>query len=483
MWFNPDKLTTRIPSEASAMSDTIQNAIDYLQETRDNMLEDYKQLLAFPSIGADPAHDADVQACADWIVAELRALGFDNCEAVATGGHPVVYGEWLRAGADKPTVLVYAHYDVQPVDPLPLWDSEPFTGTIRAGRMYARGASDNKAGVWGNLKTLEALLRANGELPVNVKIMFEGEEESGSPSIEAFVAANKERLSADVLLNCDGDLQPDAPQLVYAGRGIVSAEVRVTGPSADIHSGLYGGIVQNPLHVAGQIIGSLHDDAGRVCLPGYYDALQEASPSEKARIAAGFDADSLSENAGVSTFWGESIAPAAERATVYPTLDVNGMWGGYQGPGSKTIIPAEGRLQSHHAHRARPRPDHRIAAAQKPCRELRNRDGAGRMRNRRRGLVLPAGYGRTLAGSGAVGAGSDIGAARGTGAHGRQHSDPGRLQSADRFAHHSFRLWAWRRHPLAQRVFGYRQLLQRAGSRRAAVSQFGCGVTPRRDSS
>lgn len=323
------------------MSDTIQNAIDYLQETRDNMLEDYKQLLRFASIGADPAHDADVQACADWIVAELRALGFDNCEAVATGGHPVVYGEWLRAGADKPTVLVYAHYDVQPVDPLPLWDSEPFTGTIRAGRMYARGASDNKAGVWGNLKTLEALLRANGELPVNIKIMFEGEEESGSPSIEAFVAANKERLGADVLLNCDGDLEPDAPQLVYAGRGIVSAAVRVTGPSADIHSGLYGGIVQNPLHVAGQIIGSLHDDAGRVCLPGYYDDLQEASPSEKARIAAGFDADSLSENAGVSKFWGEGIAPASERATVYPTLDINGMWGGYQGPGSKTIIPAE----------------------------------------------------------------------------------------------------------------------------------------------
>lgn len=323
------------------MSDSIQNAIDYLQETRDKMLEDYKQLLRFPSIGADPAHNDDVQACADWIVAELRALGFDNCEAVPTGGHPVVYGEWLRAGADKPTVLVYAHYDVQPVDPLPLWDSEPFTGTIRAGRMYARGASDNKAGVWGNLKTFEALLRSNGELPVNVKIMFEGEEESGSPSIEAFVAANKERLSADVLLNCDGDLQPESPQLVYAGRGIVSAEVRVTGPSADIHSGLYGGLVQNPLHVAGQIIGSLHDDAGRVCLPGYYDALQEASPDEKARIAAGFDADSLSENAGVNEFWGGSIAPAAERATVFPTLDINGMWGGYQGPGNKTIIPAE----------------------------------------------------------------------------------------------------------------------------------------------
>ena len=147
--------------------------------------------------------------CADYIVAQLCAMGFDNCEAVATARHPVVYGEWLRAGADKPTVLVYAHYDVQPVDPLPLWDSEPFAAELRDGRMYARGASDNKAGVWGNLKVLEALLRANGELPVNVKIMFEGEEESGSPSIEGFVKANKDRLQADVLLNCDGDLQPD----------------------------------------------------------------------------------------------------------------------------------------------------------------------------------------------------------------------------------------------------------------------------------
>ena len=323
------------------MSDTIQNAIDYLQETSDKMMEDYKALLRFASISADPAHAEDVQACADWIVNELRALGFDNCEAIATAGHPVVYGEWLRAGADKPTVLVYAHYDVQPVDPLPLWNSEPFEAVIQDGRIVARGASDNKAGVWGNLKTFEALLRANGTLPVNIKIMFEGEEESGSPSIEDFVAANKERLRADLLLNCDGDLTPDAPQLTYAGRGIVSAEVRVNGPKADIHSGLYGGIVQNPLHVAGKIISSFHDEAGRVRLPGYYDQVVEASPAEKERIANGFDAEALREGAGVSSFWGETIAPASERATVYPTLDINGMWGGYQGPGNKTIIPAE----------------------------------------------------------------------------------------------------------------------------------------------
>ncbi len=323
------------------MTDTIQNAIDYMAETRDKMMEDYKALLRFPSISADPAHAADVRACADWIVSQLQALGFDNCEAIATAGHPVVYGEWLKAGADKPTVLVYAHYDVQPVDPLPLWNSEPFEGLIRDGKLFARGASDNKAGVWGNLKTFETLLRANGELPVNIKIMFEGEEESGSPSIEAFVEANKDRLAADVLLNCDGDFSPDSPKLFYGGRGMVTAQVRVSGPKADIHSGLYGGLVQNPLHVAGKIIGAFHDHQGRIQLPGYYDDVTEATEAEKARIEAGFQEDALLEGAGVDQFWGESVAPASERATVYPTLDIVGLWGGYQGPGIKTIIPAE----------------------------------------------------------------------------------------------------------------------------------------------
>ncbi len=323
------------------MNDTIKNAIDYIQETQDKIMEDYKELLRFPSISADPAYAADVEACAAWIVVQLEAMGFENCEAIATEGLPVVYGEWLKAGADKPTVLVYSHYDVQPVDPLPLWHSEPFEGVIREGTLVARGASDNKAGIWGNLKTFEAMLRANGELPVNIKIMFEGEEESGSPSIEAFVEANKERLQADVLLNCDGDFSPDDPRLYYAGRGIVSAEVRVRGPKADIHSGSNGGLVQNPLHIAGKIIGSFHDDDGRIQLPGYYDDLREVSEAEKARITAGFQAESMKESAGVDRFWAESIAPAAERATVYPTLDVNGMWGGYQGAGNKTIIPAE----------------------------------------------------------------------------------------------------------------------------------------------
>lgn len=322
-------------------SDTIQKAIEYTQTHRDKILADYKDLLRFPSISADPAHKEDVQRCAEWVVQQLINIGFDNCKTIATDGHPVVYGEWLKAGDDKPTVLVYSHYDVQPVDPLHLWDSEPFEAEIREDRLYARGASDNKAGIWGNLKVFEAMLNANGELPLNVKVIFEGEEESGSPSIEPFITSNKDLLKADVMLNCDGDLNPDDPRLYYAGRGIVSAQVTVTGPKADLHSGGFGGIVQNPLHIAGKIIGSFHDDVGRIQLPNYYDDVAEVSDTEKSRIQDGFKAEDMKTAAGVDNFWGKSIAPPEERATVYPTLDVNGMWGGYQGPGNKTIIPAE----------------------------------------------------------------------------------------------------------------------------------------------
>ncbi|QPC82324.1 dipeptidase [Phototrophicus methaneseepsis] len=321
----------------------IQDAVDFIHHHREEILEGYFKLLSFPSISADPAYAGDVKKCAEWIVGELKRIGFENAKVIETEGHPVVYADWLHAGDDKPTVLVYDHYDVQPVDPLHLWKSEPFEAEIRDGKLYARGASDNKAGVWGNLKVLESMLSADGKLPLNVKIMFEGEEESGSPSMEPFVAANKELLQADIMLNCDGGFDMHNPQLAYAGRGIISAEVTVKGPRADLHSGGFGGVVRNPLHVAAEIIASLHDEDGRVTLPGYYDRVREIDETERARITAGWEAETEKnkKTAGVDFTWGRSIAPDAERATVLPTLDVNGMWGGYQGPGSKTIIPAE----------------------------------------------------------------------------------------------------------------------------------------------
>ncbi|MGB1286446.1 MAG: dipeptidase [Aggregatilineales bacterium] len=324
------------------MSDAkIKGAMDFIHHNREESLEGFIKLLSFPSIGADPAYDKDTRKCAEWIVEELKRIGFENCKVIKTDGHPVVYADWLHAGDDKPTVLVYDHYDVQPVDPLPLWDSEPFEAEIRDGKLYARGATDNKAGVWGNMQVFEAMLAADGKLPLNVKLMFEGEEESGSPSMEPFVAANTELLQADVMLNCDGGFDPEKPEVAYAGRGIISAQVKVTGPRADLHSGMFGGAVQNPLHVAGKIIASFHDDDGRVTLPGYHDDVLAIDDAERKRIEAGFDLERAEEVAGVALTWGDSIAPAAERATVYPTLDINGMWGGYQGPGNKTIIPAE----------------------------------------------------------------------------------------------------------------------------------------------
>lgn len=323
------------------MTDTIQPAIQYAYHHKEESIEGFIKLLSFPSISADPAYKKDVRACAEWIVEELKRIGFENCQVINTDGHPVVYADWLHAGDDKPTVLVYDHYDVQPVDPLPLWNSEPFTAEIRDGKLYARGATDNKAGVWGNLKVFEAMLQANGTLPVNIKVLIEGEEESGSPNMEPFVAAHKDLLQADVLVNCDGDYDPKNPNLCYAGRGIISAEVKVTGPKADLHSGQFGGVVQNPLHVAAKIIGSFHDEAGRVTLPGYHDAVASVDDAERERIHNGWNAERMAHEAGIELSWGRSIAPDAERATIYPTLDINGMWGGYQGPGTKTIIPAE----------------------------------------------------------------------------------------------------------------------------------------------
>lgn len=326
-------------------NEQIQKAIDFVQQHQDAIIDGYKRLLQFPSISADPAYADDIKACAAWIVSELTRIGFDNAQVIPTAGHPVVYADWLHAGDDKPTVLVYSHYDVQPVDPLHLWDSEPFEAEVRDGRLYARGATDNKAGIWGNLKTFEAMLASTGELPLNVKVMFEGEEESGSPSMQPFVAGNKELLQADIMLNCDGGFDRENPRLAYAGRGIISADVYVKGPKADLHSGMFGGVVQNPLHVAAQIMASFHDSEGRIAIAGFYDEVEGINEAERQRIESGWQAERNESIAGTPLSWGRGIASDAERAMVYPTLDVNGMWGGYQGPGTKTIIPSEAHIK------------------------------------------------------------------------------------------------------------------------------------------
>lgn len=322
---------------------TIDAALAWVDSRRQDLLATFSDLLRIPSISTDPAYRDDVGRCADWLVAECRRIGFERCQAIATAGHPVVYGEWLHAGPTAPTVLVYAHYDVQPVEPLELWETPPFEPSIRGGNLYARGAIDDKCGAFANLVAFEALLATAGTLPVNIKLMFEGEEESGSPAMAPFVREHKELLAADLLLICDGGSLPDQPLIFYTARGIVDAEVRVTGPSHDLHSGLYGGVVQNPIHVVAAIIAALHDASGRVQLPEFYAAVQPADEQEQASIArqeAAFAAMFRSET-GLESSWATELGSLVTRATALPTCDVNGVWGGYQGAGGKTIIPAE----------------------------------------------------------------------------------------------------------------------------------------------
>ena len=320
-----------------------QKAVEHAYAHREAYMEGYQELLRIPSISTDPAFKQELERCADWIVAEMKRIGFNNCRKIATTGHPVVYGDWLEAGADKPTVVIYAHYDVQPVDPLDLWTTPPFEPDFRDGKLYARGAVDDKSGVFVNLKALESILAVDGKLPVNVKLFFEGEEESGSPNMHPFVAANKELIEGDLLILCDGGFEREQPTITYSGRGIVAAEVWVTGPDHDLHSGTYGGVVHNPIHVVGRIIGSFHDADGRVQLPGYYDPVRKLSDDELASLQKvwGLTSEQYSTQSGAKHFWAESLGSVEVRGTALPTLEVNGVWGGYQGPGTKTVIPSK----------------------------------------------------------------------------------------------------------------------------------------------
>ncbi|MCB0030194.1 MAG: dipeptidase [Anaerolineales bacterium] len=320
----------------------IEQALAYVQAHLDEFLDGYKELLRIPSISTDPAYKEELLRCAAWVVAEMERIGLKNCRTLPTAGHPVVYGEWLEAGPDKPTVLVYAHYDVQPVDPLSLWESAPFEPTVREGKLFARGAIDDKSGVWGNLKAFEAMFAADGKLPVNIKVCFEGEEEMASPNMHAFVAANKELLAADAVLLCDGGFKPERPSITYALRGALAAEVTIRGPKKDLHSGAYGGVVHNPLHLAGKIVGSFHDETGRIQIPGYYDAVRALSESESAAMHDNWEQikDRVMEGSTVDKLWAGPMGTPPERITALPTLDVNGISGGYEGPGIKTIIPS-----------------------------------------------------------------------------------------------------------------------------------------------
>ena len=316
-------------------------AIQYAQNNRERYLAELKELLAIPSISTLSQNKPDIQRAAEWLTKQLTGMGFENIAILPTAGHPVVYGEWLHVPG-KPIVLVYGHYDVQPVDPLNEWTSPPFEPTVRGENIFARGASDNKGQIFAALKALEALLKNEG-LPLNVKVMIEGEEEVGSPNMARFVAQNKAKLKCDIILNTDmGVLRPDLPALTYGLRGMVYLELWVYGPSHDLHSGGFGGSVANPAAVLCELIAGMHDADGRVTLPGFYDKVRKLPDEERAEIARmPFSDDEWRKMTGVPQLIGEKGFTTLERLGARPTLEVNGFVSGFTGEGTKTVLPAK----------------------------------------------------------------------------------------------------------------------------------------------
>jgi acetylornithine deacetylase/succinyl-diaminopimelate desuccinylase-like protein len=313
----------------------------YLDANRDRRLESYMAFLRLPSISALPEHADDCRRTADFIAAELREMGIENVEVSPTEGRPVVYGDWLHAEG-APTVVVYGHYDVQPVDPLDLWDSPPFEPIVRDGRILARGAADDKGQVHMHLRAAEAILATAGRLPVNVRFLFEGEEESASEHLDKWLEDNRSRLTADVAVISDtGFFEGNLPAITLSLRGLMYAQIDVTGSPVDLHSGGFGGAVENPANALAQIIAELKSPDGRIRIPGFYDDVVELTATERAALAQlPFDEDRYREALGLPALAGEPGYTVLERRGARPTLDVNGIWGGFQGDGAKTIIPA-----------------------------------------------------------------------------------------------------------------------------------------------
>ncbi len=314
----------------------------YLKTNRSRILAELVEFACIPSVSTDPAHQKDIARAAQWVADHMTSAGLQAVRIIPTARHPVIYGQWLGAPGAR-TLLVYGHYDVQPPDPLDKWETEPFEPSMRDGRLYARGISDDKAPMFIPIKVAEAFLAADGALPVNVKFMFEGEEEIGSPSLEAFVRANATLLACDWVLSADGAMwRTDEPSLTVASRGLAALAFTVTGPGKDLHSGRHGGAVANPLHAIARLAASLHTPDGRVAVAGFYDRVVSLSPEERAALQAlPFDPARYLQEIGAGAGFGEPEYTVLERLWTRPTLELNGMWGGYQGQGSKTVIPSQ----------------------------------------------------------------------------------------------------------------------------------------------
>lgn len=314
---------------------------DYLSQNKDRFLDELLELLRIPSVSADSKYKGDVARCAEAVKESLLKAGCDKAEICPTKGHPIVYGEKIIDPA-LPTVLVYGHYDVQPPDPLDLWESGPFEPVIKNGNIYARGACDDKGQVFMHVKAFEVMAKTN-TLACNVKMMIEGEEEVGSDNLGKFLEDNKEKLKADIVLVSDTSMiSLENPSLETGLRGLAYMEVEVTGPNRDLHSGVYGGAVANPINILCKMIASMHDENNHITIPGFYDKVQELSASEREALnSAPFDLEEYKKDLDISDVRGEKGYTTMERTGIRPTLDVNGIWGGYTGEGAKTVLPSK----------------------------------------------------------------------------------------------------------------------------------------------
>lgn len=316
----------------------------YIDNNIDRFQNELFELLSIPSVSTDSSRKTDIKKAAEFLLNQLNNAGLEHCQVFDTPGHPVVYGDFLHAGDDKPTVLVYGHYDVQPPDPLELWESDPFTPVVKEGNVYARGASDDKGQAYIHVKSIESILKTNGTFPVNVKIILEGEEEIGSPNLVPFLEKYKEMLSCDMVLISDTSMfGKNIPSITYGLRGLTYMEVEVIGPNRDLHSGVYGGGVENPINALARLISNLKNDNGVIQIPGFYDKVRGLTPEEReAYRQLPFDEAAYKKELGIEEVFGEVGYSTLERVSARPSLDVNGIWGGYQKEGAKTVLPSKG---------------------------------------------------------------------------------------------------------------------------------------------
>jgi acetylornithine deacetylase/succinyl-diaminopimelate desuccinylase-like protein len=317
------------------------SVLDYINTNRDRYVEELKHYLAIPSISALPEHQADVRRCAEWTADEMRRIGLQNVRLVETPGFPVVYGDWLGAEG-APTILFYGHYDVQPVDPIELWDSPPFEATVRDGEIYARGAADDKGQVFMHFKAIEAHLKQNGRLPVNIKIILEGEEEVGSANLDNFVKEHRDELKADVVVISDSPMfDRGVPSICYGLRGLAYFQIDLRGTKSDLHSGSFGGAVANPAFVLANMLAQMKDRSGRVKISGFYDDVRELREEEREQWKRlPFNEKRYAKELGAPRLFGESGYSTLERVWARPTFEVNGILSGFTGEGAKTVIPA-----------------------------------------------------------------------------------------------------------------------------------------------